>query len=98
MEYAELISHKLRPYEKSYHYIGLLKAVMRLSMTSLKAADAKDVASSITAIANEKLKAEKEAAAGKKKTGGKKKQLHVDKPDDDIVVDTYDALDDYDFM
>ncbi|KAL9459655.1 hypothetical protein AB3S75_002957 [Citrus x aurantiifolia] len=98
MEYAELISHKLRPYEKSYHYIGLLKAVMRLSMTSLKAADAKDVASSITAIANEKLKAEKEAAAGKKKTGGKKKQLHVDRPDDDIVVDTYDALDDYDFM
>lgn len=42
---------------------------MRLSMTSLKAADAKDVASSVTAIANEKLKAEKEANAGKKKTG-----------------------------
>ncbi|KAK3218522.1 hypothetical protein Dsin_012492 [Dipteronia sinensis] len=99
LEYAELISHKLRPYEKSFHYISLLKAVMRLSMTSLKAADAKDVASSITAIANEKLKAEKEAAAGKKKTGGKKKQLHVDKPDDDMVVGgQYDALDDYDFM
>lgn len=42
---------------------------MRLSMTSLKAADAKDVASSVTAIANEKLKAEKEANASKKKTG-----------------------------
>lgn len=42
---------------------------MRLSMTSLKGADAKDVASSITAIANEKIKAEKEANAGKKKTG-----------------------------
>lgn len=98
LEYGELISHKLRSYEKSYHYIGLLKAVMRLSMTTLKAADAKDVASSVTAIANEKLKAEKEANAGKKKTGGKKKQLHVDKPDDDLVVDTYDALDDYDFM
>ncbi|KAK2652518.1 hypothetical protein Ddye_012374 [Dipteronia dyeriana] len=99
MEYAELISHKLRPYEKSFHYISLLKAVMRLSTTSLKAADAKDVASSITAIANEKLKAEKETAAGKKKTGGKKKQLHVDKPDDDMVVGgQYDALDDYDFM
>lgn len=98
LEYAELISHKLQPYEKSYHYIGLLKAVMRLSMTSLKAADAKDVASSITAIANEKLKAEKEATAGKKKTGGKKKQLHVDKPDDDFMPDHYDALDDYDFM
>lgn len=38
-------------------------------MSSLKAADAKEVASSITAIANEKLKAEKEANAGKKKAG-----------------------------
>ncbi|KAF2310069.1 hypothetical protein GH714_006423 [Hevea brasiliensis] len=37
LEYAELISHKLHPYE----------AVMRLSMTSLKAADAKDVAPSV---------------------------------------------------
>ncbi|KAJ4840893.1 hypothetical protein Tsubulata_010397 [Turnera subulata] len=98
LEYAELVSHKLRPYEKSFHYINLLKAVMRLSMTSMKAADAKDVASSVTAIANEKLKAEKEANAGKKK-GGKKKQLHVEKGDDDLVLEgTYDALDDYDFM
>ncbi|XP_009344143.2 eukaryotic translation initiation factor 3 subunit J-like isoform X2 [Pyrus x bretschneideri] len=98
LEYAELISHKLRPFEKSFHYIGLLKAVMRLSMTSLKGADAKEVASSITAIANEKIKAEKEANAGKKKTGAKKKQLLVDKPNDDIAVDDYDPLDDYDFM
>ncbi|XVF66169.1 hypothetical protein PTKIN_Ptkin10aG0013800 [Pterospermum kingtungense] len=97
VEYAELISHKLRPYEKSYHYIALLKAVMRLSMTSVKAADAKDIASSITAIANEKLKAEKETTS-KKKTGGKKKQLHVDKPDDDLVVNAYDDADDDDFM
>ncbi|CAH1436178.1 unnamed protein product [Lactuca virosa] len=98
-EYAELISSKLRPFEKSFHYIGLLKHVMRLSMTSLKAADAKEVASSVTAIANEKLKAEKEAAAGKKKTGGKKKQLLVDKPDDDSVVNAgYDGYDDFDFM
>jgi len=42
---------------------------MRLSMTSLKGADAKDISSSVTAIANEKIKAEKEAAAGKKKQG-----------------------------
>ncbi|XP_022741484.1 eukaryotic translation initiation factor 3 subunit J-like isoform X2 [Durio zibethinus] len=91
-EYAELISHKLLPYKKSYHYMALLKAVMRLSMTSLKAADAKDIASSITAIVNEKLKAEKEA------TSGKKKQLHVDKPDDDLVVNAYDDMDEDDFM
>uniref|UniRef100_A0A803KWU7 Eukaryotic translation initiation factor 3 30 kDa subunit n=1 Tax=Chenopodium quinoa TaxID=63459 RepID=A0A803KWU7_CHEQI len=63
LEYAELISHKLRPYEKSYHYVGLLKAVMRLSTASLKAANAKEVAASVTAIANEKLKAEKDANA-----------------------------------
>lgn len=99
LEYAELISHKLRAFEKSYHYIGLLKAVMRLSTTSLKGADAKDIASSVTAIANEKIKAEKEANAGKKKIGGKKKQLNVDKPDEDFIpADRYDALDDYDFM
>ncbi|XP_064949317.1 uncharacterized protein LOC135598849 [Musa acuminata AAA Group] len=99
LEYAELLSHKILPYEKSFHYIGLLKAVMRLSMTSLKAADAKEVASSVTAIANEKLKAEKEANAGKKKQGTKKKQLHVDKAEDDYVTaGGYDDVDDYDFM
>ncbi|KAG9133805.1 hypothetical protein Leryth_018402 [Lithospermum erythrorhizon] len=97
LEYAELISHKLRPYEKSYHYIGLLKSVMRLSMTTLKGTDAKDVASSITAIANEKIKAEKEANAGKKK-GSKKKQLHIDKDEDVVATAAYDDFDDYDFM
>ncbi|KAH9618597.1 hypothetical protein KSS87_006723 [Heliosperma pusillum] len=93
-----MVSHKLRPYEKSFHYINLLKAVMRLSMSSLKAADAKDVASSVTAIANEKLKAEKEANAGKKKAGAKKKQLHIDKPDDDVVIAAYDDADEFEFM
>ncbi|KAJ4902631.1 Translation initiation factor eIF3 subunit [Raphanus sativus] len=97
LEYAEMISRKLVPYEKSFHYIGLLKAVMRLSVANMKAADVKDVASSVSAIGNEKLKAEKEAAAGKKKTG-KKKQLHVDKPDDDLVSGPYGAMDDDDFM
>ncbi|KAL2523932.1 Translation initiation factor eIF3 subunit [Abeliophyllum distichum] len=97
VEYAELVAHKLRPHEKSYHYIGLLKDVMRLSMTSLKGADAKDIASSVTAIANEMIKAEKEANVSKKK-GAKKKQLHVGKPEDDVVADTYDDFDDYDFM
>ncbi|CAL9078550.1 hypothetical protein MUK42_26666 [Musa troglodytarum] len=98
LEYALLLSHKIRPYEKSFHYIGLLKAVIRLSMTSLKAADAKEVASSVTAIANEKFKAEKEANAGKKKQGTKKKQLHVDKAEDYGTAGRYDDMDDYDFM
>ncbi|CAL9239480.1 unnamed protein product, partial [Arabidopsis halleri] len=58
LEYAKTICHGLKPFEKSYHYIALLKTVMRLSMTNMKAADVKDVLASITAIANEKLKAE----------------------------------------
>uniref|UniRef100_A0A0D6R7V9 Eukaryotic translation initiation factor 3 subunit J n=1 Tax=Araucaria cunninghamii TaxID=56994 RepID=A0A0D6R7V9_ARACU len=98
LEYAELIGHKLRPYEKSFHYLTLLKAVIRLAMTSLKAADAKEVASSVTVTANEKIKAEKEATAGKKKTGSKKKQLLVDRADDDAFVGAYDDINDYDFM
>lgn len=44
---------------------------MRVSTIFLKAADAKEMASSITEIANEKLKLEKEVAAGKNKTGNK---------------------------
>ncbi|KAJ3693966.1 hypothetical protein LUZ60_009446 [Juncus effusus] len=96
-EYAELISHKIRPYEKSYHYIGLLKAIMRSAMVNMKAAEAKDIASSVNAISNEKIKLEKEA--GKKKTGSKKKQLLVEKADDDFVPSgKYDDPDDYDFM
>ncbi|KAF4384484.1 hypothetical protein G4B88_007121 [Cannabis sativa] len=95
-EYAELISHKLLPFEVISELTNI--TFMRLATTSLKAADAKDVASSITAIANEKLKLEKEANAGKKKTGAKKKQLLVDKPDDDLVATRYDDMDDYDFM
>lgn len=99
---------------------------MRLSMTGLKGSDAKEVASSVNAIANEKIKAEKEVNTGKKKTGilvlcqqvivvfmakfltsgsmffagGKKKQLHVGKPDDDVDVGGggYNDYDDYDFM
>ncbi|XP_042376855.1 eukaryotic translation initiation factor 3 subunit J-A-like isoform X4 [Zingiber officinale] len=99
LEYAELLSYKIHPYEKSFHYIGLLISVLRLSMTSLKAADAKEIAASASAIANEKLKAEKEANAGKKKQGAKKKQLQVDKADDDYnTTGGYDDVDDYDFI
>ncbi|XP_066324793.1 uncharacterized protein [Miscanthus floridulus] len=101
VEYAELIANKLRPYEKSFHYMALLKNVMRLSMTSLKGADAKEISSSVTAIANEKIKAEKEVAAGKKKQGAKKKQLHIEKGDDDFIPGRgggYDDPDEYDFM
>ncbi|KAI7995713.1 Eukaryotic translation initiation factor 3 subunit J [Camellia lanceoleosa] len=98
LEYANLISQKLHQYERSYYYVGLLKSVMRLSMVVLKAADAKEIASSVTAVANEKLKAEKEADGHKRKAGCKKKKLYVDKPEDDAHLNAYDAVVDYDSM
>ncbi|KAJ0106526.1 hypothetical protein Patl1_19555 [Pistacia atlantica] len=91
LEYAELISHKPRPYELPLYRIT--KSVNEGSMTSLKAAMQKRSPLRSRAIPNEKLKAEKEANAGKKKIGVKKKQLLVDRPD----VNAYDAVDDYDF-
>ncbi|KAJ6370802.1 hypothetical protein OIU77_001331 [Salix suchowensis] len=69
--------------QESYHYIGLLQAIMRLSMTAMKAADAKEVSASVSAIANKKIKAEKEANAGKKKQGGK--QTPEAREDDGII-------------
>ncbi|KAM0037958.1 putative eukaryotic translation initiation factor 3 subunit J [Helianthus debilis subsp. tardiflorus] len=50
--FIEFVAHFLMYLQKSFHYIGLLKHVMRLSMTSLKVADAKEVASSVSAIAS----------------------------------------------
>ncbi|KAJ6684252.1 EUKARYOTIC TRANSLATION INITIATION FACTOR 3 SUBUNIT J [Salix viminalis] len=41
------------PVLESYHYNGLLKAIMRPSMTGMKAADANEVSASVSAIANE---------------------------------------------
>ncbi|CAN6470497.1 unnamed protein product [Victoria cruziana] len=94
LEYAELVSNKLLPYEKSFHYINLLKEIMGLSMAPMKAADAKVVLSSMTAIVNEKLKVEKEAASKKKPS--KKKPLN--EADDDAVTGAYEELDDYEYM
>ncbi|KAA3480371.1 eukaryotic translation initiation factor 3 subunit J-like [Gossypium australe] len=74
VEYAELISHKLCPYEESYHYIALLKAAVRLSLTSLKVADVKDITSSVTTILarfNGKI-AIKEKKSSKKRPRGLK--------------------------
>lgn len=55
--------------QKSFHYIPMLKAFLRKATASLPSKDTKDLGTSLSAIANEKLKQEKEATAGKKKTG-----------------------------
>jgi hypothetical protein len=61
--------HAVLGLQKSFHYLTLLKAVFKNASTTLKSADVKEVAASMTVIAIEKLKVEKEATAGKKKTG-----------------------------
>ncbi|KAJ4868185.1 Translation initiation factor eIF3 subunit [Raphanus sativus] len=77
LEYAEMISHRLKPYELSLYCAT--QSSHETICGQHEGADVKDVASSITAIANEKIRRRKNIAAGRKKTGGKKKQLIVDK-------------------
>eukprot|EP00244_Chara_vulgaris_P013421 TRINITY_DN761_c0_g1_i1.p1 TRINITY_DN761_c0_g1~~TRINITY_DN761_c0_g1_i1.p1 ORF type:complete len:225 (+),score=80.25 TRINITY_DN761_c0_g1_i1:608-1282(+) len=97
-EYAALVAAKLTPFDKSFHYLTMLKAIMRLATVSLKAADTKDLGAALSVITNEKVKAEKDSAA-KKKAGPKKKQLHIEKADDDDYRHGgYVDNDDYDFM
>eukprot|EP00249_Psilotum_nudum_P005371 c18814_g1_i1 orf=464-1183(+) len=97
LEYAELIAYKLRPFEKSFHYLTLVKSVIRCAMVPLKAADAKETVSTVQVVSNEKLKLEKEATAGKRRIGAKKKQLNVDN-DEDNYVGSYNDTEEYDFM
>ncbi|KAF0923374.1 hypothetical protein E2562_006281 [Oryza meyeriana var. granulata] len=91
-EYAERIAKDLlRPYEKSYHYIGLMKAMNKLAVASLTSSNVKEIVSSMTTVANEKLKAEN---AGKKKQGHKKNRLHVNKAEGQSSRNVEDDRDD----
>uniref|UniRef100_A0A0D9WI64 Uncharacterized protein n=1 Tax=Leersia perrieri TaxID=77586 RepID=A0A0D9WI64_9ORYZ len=98
-EYAERIARDLlRPYEKSYHYVGLMKAMNKLAVASLTSTNIKEIVSSMSTVANEKLKVEKAADAGKKKQGQKKKRLQVNKAEGQKfrnVDDDDDGDDDY---
>eukprot|EP00270_Netrium_digitus_P003673 TRINITY_DN1434_c0_g1_i1.p1 TRINITY_DN1434_c0_g1~~TRINITY_DN1434_c0_g1_i1.p1 ORF type:complete len:230 (+),score=59.39 TRINITY_DN1434_c0_g1_i1:374-1063(+) len=100
IEYAELLASKMTAFSKSFHYMAMLKAFVRKASASLAAADAKELNAVTTIVANEKLKAEKEATAGKKKAGMKKKQLNVEKVEEDDYRNTYGGVadEDYDFM
>lgn len=103
VQYAELLASKAVHFEKSYHYQALLKAFFRKATAGLSASDAKDVNAAMGVIANEKLKVEREAAAGKKKGALKKKPATVKLekgPEDDFAAYNDDSRgqDEYDFM
>lgn len=98
LEFAALLAAQATTFSKSFHYLTLLKAFLRKATASLAASDAKELNAALTVIANEKLKAEKEATAGKKK-GGKKKQLNLGQgEEEDYRAGYVEAQDDYDFM
>ncbi|GJP48613.1 hypothetical protein CLOM_g7904 [Closterium sp. NIES-68] len=97
-EFADLIAARITPHSKSFHYVALIKNILRKVEAPLVGKDAKEVSAAAAVIANEKLKAEKEAEKGKKK-GAKKQQLTVDRPEDDEYKGSYGGPDDeYDFM
>ncbi|GAQ79880.1 Translation initiation factor 3 subunit J [Klebsormidium nitens] len=100
LEYATLVAEKVTPFQKSFHYLTMLKQLSRVASEPLKGADVKDLASALTVLANEKLKAEKAAEKGGTKAKAKaKRELKVDAADNDYgAAGTYDDPDGYDFM
>lgn len=56
--------------QKSFHYMSLLKHLSRAVSEPLKGADVKELASTLTVLANEKIKAEKAAEKGPTKSKG----------------------------
>eukprot|EP00899_Mesostigma_viride_P023913 jgi/Mesvir1/4706/Mv05632-RA.1 len=106
---GELVAAKVTPFEKSLHYLELLKALVRAATAGINSEKVKELGASVTVIANNKLKDEK-AAHGegkKKKTAAAKgkKNLNLDAEEDNLAVeaddgwDGEDGYDDgYDFM
>ncbi|CAI5513950.1 unnamed protein product [Closterium sp. Naga37s-1] len=68
-EFADLIAARITPHSKSFHYVSLIKNILRKVEAPLVGKDAKEISAAAAVIANEKLKAEKEAEKGKKKGG-----------------------------
>eukprot|EP00245_Coleochaete_scutata_P002728 TRINITY_DN13780_c0_g1_i1.p1 TRINITY_DN13780_c0_g1~~TRINITY_DN13780_c0_g1_i1.p1 ORF type:complete len:229 (-),score=89.94 TRINITY_DN13780_c0_g1_i1:852-1538(-) len=100
IEYGRLVAAKITPYQKNFPYMAMLKELLKNVTNDMDSVSVKELSSALTVTLNAKLKAEKDALGGKKKSGPKKTQLKVDKPDDDdmrLGGGAYDN-DDYDFM
>lgn len=70
-EYSKLLKTKLSSLESSPHYFYLLTEVMASAAVPLKTDELKKMATSLNAIATEKLKQEKSNKKGKKSTKAK---------------------------
>eukprot|EP01133_Synstelium_polycarpum_P000173 gene173-206_t len=92
--YALSLSAHLTRFEKSFHYPGLLKNLLKTATSNMGSAELNDVIKSLTVIVNEKIKAEK-ASGGKKKTtkASVKKSIVLDNE-----MQNFDDFDDDSFM
>jgi hypothetical protein len=90
---ADVLGKKLTVYEKSFHYRGFLKSLLKHTTQNLKAEEIKDLAAALTVISNEKLKMEK-GGGKKKKVTAAKKALNV-KEDDVRGPEDFDDYSDF---
>lgn len=79
--------------------------MIKSALSELASHEVKDIESSVVAVRNERLKAEKAAAGSKSKKGNKKQQLNAGVRGGDAGLDdaqfynnALDMDDDYDFM
>jgi hypothetical protein len=65
--YAKVVASKLlKPYERSAHYMNMMKALLRATTSFMDASEAKELETAMGVIRNEKVKAEKPVAKSKK--------------------------------
>ncbi|XP_054160635.1 eukaryotic translation initiation factor 3 subunit J-A-like isoform X2 [Oppia nitens] len=84
---------KLSIYEASPHYVHFLENLFRELCVSVESDDIKKLSASLTALYNEKLKAQKAVTKGKKK--GKGPSVKVETNPTDAYGDEYDDFDDF---
>lgn len=91
-EFRKILVEKMKSLEKSPLYVSFLESAFRDLCTSLEAEDIKRIASNLTTLSNEKLKASK-ASKKKKKPGAA--SLRMERSDVAYADDDYNEYDDF---
>mmetsp|Transcript_9041 Transcript_9041/g.23020 ORF Transcript_9041/g.23020 Transcript_9041/m.23020 type:complete len:156 (+) Transcript_9041:397-864(+) len=94
---ADKVAQKLLQYENTPWFVGMLKSLVKHSTTNLSTDDAKELATSVQVLANDKLKAEREKQKGKKKPTAASKKASITQSHNPAFEDVDDYGDD-DFM
>jgi translation initiation factor 3 subunit J len=91
--FKKSLVEKLLTYDKSVHYVNFLENLFRELCVSLESDDIKRLSSSLTALFNEKVKAQKAGTKSKKK--GKGFSVRVERNDDFNVNNDIEEFDDF---